>query len=379
MAKLSIGIIGGGIGGFSAAAALNHFGFETTVYEKAERLREQGAGMMLWANATRVLDELGLLGRVVAASGPTENFLVRNSRGDKLMDIATGDFEVPSICIPRSDFLSILAAAHPAERVRTGHEFVRLEQTRNKVRVRFAGGQTAEHDLVLGADGLRSPVRTQVFGPREPVYRGYIIWRGIGVDTAGAMPPETSSETWGRGRRFGILNTGGGRYTWYAAVNVPQDHPDAPAGRKAELLDIFRDWHAPVEELIATTPDAEILKNGACDHNPMRRWVAGRVALLGDSAHACTPNLGQGGGMAVEDAMVLAKSLRAEKSVEEALRIYEKRRTVRTRHIQQRSRLMGSIAQWENPFIVKSRELVTNLLPAKIFEFNLRRTYSYRT
>lgn len=379
MAKLSVGIIGGGIGGFAAAAALYYFGIEAIVYERAEDLRELGAGMMLWANATRVLYELGLLEKVLAVSGATDSFLVRNSRGDCLMNIATGDFEVPSVCIPRAELLSILISGVPSGQIKLGHEFVRLEQLRNKVRVYFADGPIAEHDILIGADGLRSRVRTEIFGLREPVYRGYMVWRGIGRYEGAEMPPATSSETWGKGKRFGILNTGNGKYTWYAAVNVPQNHRDASGGRKAELLEMFDGWHCPIGELISSTPDVLIMKNGASDHNPMRKWVKQRVALLGDSAHACTPNLGQGGGMAIEDALVLAKSLNSEDSIEAALRLYEKRRTGRTRHIQQRSRRMGQIAQWENSLIVKGREIVTNILPAKIFEFNLRRTYSYRT
>ncbi len=379
MAKLSVGIIGGGIGGLTAAVALRHFGIDATVYEKAENLRELGAGMMLWANASRVLDELGLLEKVIAVSGATDYFLVRKSNGDCLMTIETGDFEVPSVCVPRADLLAILIAALPSAQIKLGHEFARLEQTAKKTRVYFTDGSSAQHDILIGADGLRSRVRDEIFGLREPVYRGYTVWRGIGRYDGDKMPPATSSETWGRGKRFGILNTGGDRFTWYAAVNVPTNHKDARYGRKAELLEMFAGWHSPVGDLISSTPDDLIMKNGACDHPSMRKWVKGRVALLGDSAHACTPNLGQGGGMAIEDALVLAKSLNSENSIEAALRLYEKRRTVRTRHIQHRSRLMGQIAQWENSLIVAGREIVTNILPAKIFEFNLRRTYSYRT
>ena len=106
MKRISVGIIGGGIGGVTAAVALRHLGIDATVYEKAGKLREMGAGMVLWANATRVLSELGLLGKVLAASGATENFLVRKHSGEVLMEIATGNFEVPSVCIPRADLIN---------------------------------------------------------------------------------------------------------------------------------------------------------------------------------------------------------------------------------------------------------------------------------
>jgi 2-polyprenyl-6-methoxyphenol hydroxylase-like FAD-dependent oxidoreductase len=377
MSKISVGIIGGGIGGFTTAVALRRFGIEATVYERSPQLREMGAGMMLWANSARVMNELGLLNQIIPCGGATDNFLVRKQNGETMMQIATGDFEVPSICIPRAKLLSILVSKFPTENVKLSHEFQSLEQSENSVTVIFTNGETAKHDLIIGADGLRSRVRKQVFGASEPIYRGYQIWRGIGE--ASGMPENTSSETWGRGKRFGILNTADKQFTWYAAVNFPNKHADSPLGRKAELLNLFSDWHSPIGELIASTPEKLIMKNGAFDQVLMRKWTKGTVALLGDSAHACTPNLGQGGGMAIEDALVLAKSLNAENSIESALHLYEKRRTSRTKHIQQRSRLMGQIAQWENSLVVATREKVTKILPAAIFEFNLRRTYSYKT
>jgi 2-polyprenyl-6-methoxyphenol hydroxylase-like FAD-dependent oxidoreductase len=379
MAKLSVGIIGGGIGGVTAAVALQHFGISAVVYERSEILRELGAGMMLWANAARVLNELGLLEKIIAVSGQTDNFLVRKSSGETLMKIATGDFEVPSVCIPRAELLSILVAALPAENIKLGCEFKGFEQSANKVRVHFANGDSAEHDILIGADGLRSRVRGAIFGTREPIYRGYTVWRGIGHYEGADISPNSSSETWGKGKRFGILNAGNKAFTWYAAANVPANHQDFVQGRKPELLEMFADWHSPIAELIDSTPENLIMKNAAYDHNSLKRWVKNRVVLLGDAAHACTPNLGQGGGMAIEDALVLAKCLDSESSIEKALALYEKRRRVRTKHIQQRSRRMGQIAQWENSLIVAGREFITNILPAKIFEFNLRRTYSYKT
>jgi 2-polyprenyl-6-methoxyphenol hydroxylase-like FAD-dependent oxidoreductase len=377
MSKISVGIIGGGIGGFTTAVALRHFGIEATVYERSSELRELGAGMMLWANSARVMNELGLIEKIVPFGGLTDNFLLRKRDGEVLMEIETGDFEVPSVCLPRANLLSILVSAFPVENIKLSHEFQSLNQSENSVIVNFTNGETAKHDLIIGADGLRSRVRRQVFGESEPIYRGYLIWRGIGE--ASGMPENTSSETWGCGKRFGILNTADKRFTWYAAVNFPKNHVDSPLGRKAELLDLFSDWHSPIGELIASTPEELIMKNGAFDQVLLRKWTKGRVALLGDSAHACTPNLGQGGGMAIEDALVLAKCLNSQSSIDTALRLYEKRRTSRTKHIQQRSRLMGQIAQWENSAIVSAREKVTKILPAAIFEFNLRRTYSYRT
>jgi 2-polyprenyl-6-methoxyphenol hydroxylase-like FAD-dependent oxidoreductase len=377
MLKANIGIVGGGIGGIATAVALHRAGIDAVVYERAPQLREVGAGMMLWPNATRVLRSFGLLEDVMARSGSSTRFLVRASSGTVLMNIALGEFDVPAICMRRSDLLAVLLSALPPGSIRLGQTLNQLKQSKDNVRISFAGGLVAEHDAVIGADGIRSQVRSELFGHSDPIYRGYIVWRGVAQYDGGTILPGANSETWGAGKRFGILNTGPGKFTWYAAVNVPPDHVDAHGGRKRELLEAFDGWHEPVADLIAATDDDEIMKNGAYDLVPLRRWGEGRVTLLGDAAHPCTPNLGQGGCMALEDAAVLAKCLDRETSLEVALRRYETLRRQRTRHIQQRSRLMGEIAQWENRIVVAGRRVVTGLLPARLFEHNLRRVYSY--
>ena len=375
----NIGIIGGGIGGIAAAVALNRIGIDVSVYERAGQLREVGAGMMLWPNATRVLRELGLLKQVMARSGGNTHFLVRKSTGKILMSIALGQFEVPAVCMRRADLLSILLGALPNECLHLGREFERLKRLDGRVRLYFKDGQEVEHDAVIGADGIRSRIRAQLFGASNPLYRGYTVWRGLARYEGAAIMAGFNSESWGKGMRFGILNTGHRRYTWYATANVSPHHIDAPEGRKQEVQRLFAGWHEPIADFLEATNENEILKNGARDCAPLKQWGEDLVTLLGDAAHPCTPNLGQGGCMALEDALVLAKSIKSEMSLREALRRYEFRRINRTRHIQQRSLLMGYIGQWQNPIFVTGRHIVTRMLPAKIFERNLRRVYSYQT
>ena len=373
----SVGIIGGGIGGVAAAAALHRFGIRATVYERAPWLREAGAGMMLWPNATRVLKTLGLLDAVAARSGANTHFLVRASCGKVLMNLAVGKFDVPSLCTRRSDLLASFLSALPHEQLRLGREFTHLKQSGSGVRVYFAGGGVEEHDAMIGADGIHSRVRTQLFGISDPIYRGYTIWRGVANSPSEAIRPGYNSETWGHGKRFGILDVGHGRVTWYATANVPKGDGAAPDDRKRMLIQLFADWHEPIPRLIEVTDT--ILENGAYDLAPLPRWTAGRVTLLGDAAHPCTPNLGQGGCMALEDALVIAKCMSSESSIESALRRYEWLRRIRTRHIQHRSLWMGQIGQWQNRAVVAGRHVVTGLLPAALFERNLRRVYSYET
>lgn len=371
--------MGGGIGGIATALALHRVGIGAVVYEKAPRLQEVGAGMMLWPNATRVLRELGVLDEVSKRSGPNTNFIVRASSGKVLMDIALGRFDVPAVCIRRADLLAVLLAALPGHCVRLGCELDYLEQSNGKVRLHFKDSRVIEHDAVLGADGIRSRVRAELFGASQPIYRGYAVWRGLARYDGHAVTPGFNSETWGKGKRFGILNTGHRRFTWYATANVPSHHSDGPIGRRRELQKMFAGWHEPIADLLDATAENEILKNGARDCAPLRSWGRGMVTLLGDAAHPCTPNLGQGGCMALEDALVLAKCVQSEPTLIGALRRYESRRRRRTRHIQQRSLLMGRIGQWQNDLLVIGRSAVTQMLPAALFQRNLRRVYSYAT
>jgi 2-polyprenyl-6-methoxyphenol hydroxylase-like FAD-dependent oxidoreductase len=362
-----IAIIGGGIGGVATAVALQHFGIRATIYERATELREAGAGMMLWPNATRVLRELGVLDELIPRGGRSTNFLVRAQHGRILMDIPLGNSDVPALCVRRADLLETLLQRVPAASIRLGHEFSHLDRHGASVHLHFANGESAEHTGLVGADGIRSRVRSQILGEIAPIDRGYTVWRGIARYDGAAIGNSTNSETWGRGHRFGILSTGHNRVTWYATANRSENN----------LLETFRDWHAPVLDLIDATET--VLCHPALDLAPLRRWSTGRVALLGDAAHACTPNLGQGCCMALEDAMVIAKCVAKETSMASAFERYETLRRPRTSHIQHRSLLMGRIGQWENAALVAGRTLVANLLPAGLFEYNLRRVYSYRT
>lgn len=375
--KKSIGIIGGGIGGAAAALALHRIGFDVSIYDRAERLRETGAGMMLWPNATRVLRGLGVLEKVLIRSGRNTHFLVRTSSGRTLMTIALGKFEVPAVCMRRADLLSILLGALPEDRLHLGCELRRLREQNDRVSVFLNGDRMAEHDAVIGADGIRSKVRTELFGFSDPIYRGYTIWRGLAQYEGDALLAGCNSESWGKGMRFGILNTGHRRFTWYATANRPIDHPDSTLGRKCELQQLFSDWHEPIADFLGSMDENEILENGARDCAPLRRWGKGAVTLLGDAAHPCTPNLGQGGCMALEDAVILAKCLGSGLPIGAALRRYESLRFHRTKHIQQRSLLMGYIGQWQAPLFVNGRNIVTRMLPARLIERNLRRVYSY--
>ncbi len=382
MAQPSICIIGGGIGGVATAVALRRLGVAADVYERAPKVGEVGSGLSLWPNATRALRDMGLLEELKAKSGDATHFLVRREDGRVLMDLELGGFEVPALCTHRADLLSVMLDHVPAESIHLGHELEALVEAGGRLRVRFKNGQERECDAVIGADGIRSRVRASLFGEAEPVFRGYTISRGVGFYSGSNMPAQHNSETWGPGKRFGILAMGAGRFTWYGTTNLgrtirPTGWSTDPGARKQELLSAFADWHEPIPQLIASTPAESILRNDAHDRTPLRHWGKGAVTLLGDAAHPLTPNLGQGGCLAIEDAWTLANCVRASSDMPHAFRAYEALREPRTRHLTERSLLLGWVGQWEHPVLVSCRQQVTRMLPARLFERNLKRIYSY--
>ncbi|HEX8139287.1 MAG TPA: FAD-dependent monooxygenase [Pyrinomonadaceae bacterium] len=371
-------IVGGGIGGLTTAIALRRQGFEVAVMEQAEELREIGAGLSVWPNATGALERLGLLARVLERSEVLERLQLRTWKGELLSNIRTvADFRTPSVCIHRADLLSVLQEEIPAECVHLGQKFEDFEELEGVVTAASSGGLKVSGDALVGADGLNSAVRGRVLGPSKPVYRGYWACRGVARFRLPESYARTATETWGAGQRFGIEPMGRGRVFWYATANAPEGALGDQPGWKEELLRKFGQWHSPIPELIEATEGTAILKHEIQDRPAVRRWGEGRVTLLGDAAHPTTPNLGQGACMAIEDALVLAQCLRRDEEMGKRLRRYESLRFKRTEYITRESRRAGWIGQIENALAVKLRSVWLRALPAFFIKQRHRSYYAF--
>jgi 2-polyprenyl-6-methoxyphenol hydroxylase-like FAD-dependent oxidoreductase len=356
---MKVVIIGGGIGGLTTAIALNKVGIDVQIYERAPELGEVGAGIALASNAIRALDVLGLANDLQASSVGARDGAIRNAKGNILASIPAQQLGSVAI-VHRAELLSLLARRIDPERIHLGRTFVHLEQNSDGIKAHFDTGEIVPGDALIGADGLRSAIRAQLFPKSVVRYAGYTGWRAV-VNFPEPLPP--ASETWGRGRRFGLVPMGGGRVYWFATNNAPEGQRD-PAGRIQEsLAQRFRGWPEPVEELIAAAREDSILRNDIYDLVLLPRLVQGRVALLGDAAHATTPNLGQGACQAIEDAVVIAASLKTAPRLEPGLLEYERRRIPRVSQISRRSRNMGVVAQLENPAACWLRDSMMRLAP----------------
>jgi 2-polyprenyl-6-methoxyphenol hydroxylase-like FAD-dependent oxidoreductase len=355
-------IIGGGIGGLAAAVALKRIGIDAAVFERAPELTEVGAGLSLWSNAIKALGRLGLADAIVARGSVIGRAQTLTAGGRLLSEAPLGEIGraagAPSVCVHRADVQQLLARA--AGVVHLGSVCVGIEDG-DGVTARFADGRTERGELLIGADGIRSAVRAHLHGPFAPRPAGYVAYRGIARFTLPDDPPDRSRLALGPGSQAGILPCGPGRTYWFATAPAagPSGHP------KGEALARFGDWLPPLPRVIEATDPAAVMRHDVFDLPPVWPWGRGRVTLLGDAAHATTPNLGQGACQAIEDAVVLADRLRTHGPTAAGLRAYEDARRARTERIVRLSRQMGRMLQWKNPLAVWARNRLMGSRPGR--------------
>ena len=360
-------IIGGGIGGLSAALALHRVGVPVQVFERAPELSEVGAGLGLWTNALRVLDQLRVGERIRQVGFPLTVLEGCSYRGTVLSRLplarVLGDGDAANYVVRRTDLQAVLAEQLPAGMVTTGAECVAVEQERERVTARFQDGRSVAGAVLIGADGLHSVVRKALWGDSELRYSGQTCYRAL----APTMPPDPHvlREVQGPGMRGSVCAVGEGQVYWWAAMNAPPGEADDPAERKQYLLDRYRNWPFHIPEAIAAT-EGPILRNDLVDRPPLRRWIRGRITLLGDAAHPMLPNLGQGGCTAIEDGLVLACAIARHGTTATALASYEQERIGRATRIARQSWNFGVAVRWQAPWAVWAREQIVRLTPNAI-------------
>jgi 2-polyprenyl-6-methoxyphenol hydroxylase-like FAD-dependent oxidoreductase len=352
-------VVGAGIGGLSAAIGLHRVGWRVRVLERAERFAPVGAGITLWPNAVRALGTLG-----VTPPGPPADGLggIRDRSGRWLTRLDWAELArrtgAPLTALSRARLHEALLAAVPDGVVQLGTTV----------------SEVPDADLVVAADGIDSALRARLWPELPaPVHCGVTTWRGIAPAPAAGLPPWSNS--WGGDREFGIVPLADGRVYWFGALPArppdapparPPDAPPAPAADEhAEAAARFADWHEPIGELIASTPAVLRLDIRRLARIP-RDYVRGRVVLLGDAAHAMPPHLGQGGGMAVEDAVTLADALRRAPDVPTALADYTRRRRPRTSAVARESARLGRLMSVGNPAFTAVRDTAARLLPGAV-------------
>ena len=372
-------IVGAGIGGLTAAIALRRAGIDATVFERAREIKEVGAGILLAANAVSALDEIGLSDDVRRLGTPASAGRILTWRGKTLTEVPLEELETrvgaPSAAVHRADLQELLLSRLGRKNIRLGADCSGFEEDDRGINAGFADGSQERGDLLIGADGLHSTVRVELFGSEKPRYAGYTAWRAVVRPGRELLPWGTGFESWGRGARFGCAHIGDGRVYWFATINAPEGARDgplgSPSGPKAALMRLFGGWHHPVPALISETGEQAIRRDDIYDREPLPgSWGRGRVTLLGDAAHPSTPNLGQGACQAIEDAVALARCLEeageTASSYDAALRRYEDLRRERTAWIVRRSRAVGRVGQIENPLLCGLRDAALRATPTRL-------------
>jgi len=359
MQDLEVIIIGAGIGGLTAGIALEQVGYQVTIYDRVHDLRPVGAGISLWSNGVKVLNRLGLGSQMADIGGEMNRMEYRTKGGDLLNDIdlmplmmQVGQRPYP---VARRDLQKLLLEGFHGQ-ILLGHECVGVEESITGVTAYFANGQHAHGDLLVTADGIRSRLRTYVLGEEvAPAYGGYVNWNGL----VKADPDLAPSDSWviyvGDHQRASLMPVAQERFYFFLDVPLPKGTPGDPETMRADLQGYFRGWADPVQKLIERLDPQTTARLEIHDLGPISRYVQGRVALLGDAAHATCPDLGQGGCQAMEDAWVLANYLiTTTLSVEDALQRYSQERSQRANAVVRKARRRAEQIHGHDPAVTQA-------------------------
>lgn len=357
-------IVGAGIGGLTAAVALERAGREVAVFERMDSLKEVGAGFTMNSNAVTAIRDLGL-DKAVEEQGAELSLFVHHKRDGKVIaEWPTGQISenvgAPIVGIGRPDVQRLLAGALQKVEIHYGHELTELEQDADGVTARFANGAEERGAALIGADGSDSTVRG-AFDTTERRYSGYTTWLAYADFTD--FPEGTHAQWYGKRTILGAHPIGGGRTYWYAGLTAPPGGRDED--RKQAVLDIFGDWAPPLPALLQATDVRNIARSDIYDLPRRESWGEGRVTLLGDAAHPMVPALGQGACQAIEDGVVLGRMLGPAEDDAAALKAYERKRIERTAPIVKRARLQGKLMQGDNPAMEVVRSNFFRFAPEK--------------
>ncbi|MGE5640681.1 MAG: FAD-dependent monooxygenase [Clostridia bacterium] len=364
---LRIAIVGAGLGGLVAAISARRMGFDARIYEQAPAFGEIGAGIQVGPNAVKVLRALGLEEGLARFGAKPEHHVGRNWKsGRVLFKSATRQacierFSAPFYQVQRSDLHAHLRSALPEACIELGKRCEHVESREDAAELRFADGTRVEADVVVGADGIHSLVKSVLLGSGEPRFTGVICWRGqveAAKLPADLIPPDSLNWMGPGGCVVHYYVRPGKLVNWIAhrTTDIWAEESWSVEGERQELLDAFAGWHPSLLTLFRATE--RCYKWAIFDRDPLERWSSGRATLLGDAAHPMLPFLAQGGAMAMEDGYVLAECLRRRAGdVPAALREYESLRKERATRVQLGSRARSDMCQVVSPLTTLRRDL----------------------
>ncbi|QGF27072.1 FAD-dependent urate hydroxylase HpxO [Pantoea eucalypti] len=351
-------VIGGGIGGMSSAIALEKAGIDVEVYEAVQEMKPVGAAISIWPNGVKCLNALGMkaalreLGGNMAFmayhDGATGVPLTRFSMAPLVQQV--GEYPYP---VARAELQAMLIDTFGRERVQFGKRVIQVEQTADGVIATFSDNSQATGDFLIAADGTHSVIREYVLEEKlERRYAGYVNWNGLVTIDERIAPADQWTTFVGDGKRVSLMPVSGNRFYFFFDVPLPKGLPQDRSTVKADLTGYFQGWAEPVQQLIAAINPDTTNRVEIHDIEPFSRFVKGRVALLGDAAHSTTPDIGQGGCAAMEDAVVLASTLASHSlGIEDALLRYQARRVERVKDLVLKARKRCDVTHARDPAV----------------------------
>ncbi|MFC4162668.1 FAD-dependent monooxygenase [Epilithonimonas zeae] len=357
---MNISIIGGGIGGLTLGNFLKQQNIDFKIYESAPEIKPLGAGIAMAGNAMQIFDKLGLKEKIENAGTKMHALIITD---ENLKTVSKTDvlkletkYKVCNIAIHRAELQKVLSE-NILENIILNKRLLKIEKKEN-YHLTFEDKTEIESEIIFGADGVKSLVRNQILRSGEIREAKQKCWRGILTTEIPEKYSHNAYEMWGKGKRFGFVKIKENTLYWYALVNEKFYSKDI------DLVETFKEFHPDVMQMISKTPKENIILNDIIDLKPMEKWTAENLCLIGDAAHATTPNMGQGGCQAVEDAYVIGKLLETEKDWNKVFSQFEKIRKEKVHHIVNTSWTLGKVAQWEN--FTGIRNFIFRMIPEAV-------------
>ncbi len=363
---MNIDIIGAGIGGLTTAIALEQKGIETRIFEQAEQLKPVGAGIILANNAMQVYEKLGLRKPIEEIGNPISSMNITKSSLKPLYKIDLSYFErkynTKIIAIHRGTLQKILIDKLKSTNINLHHELTSIVENTNGYSLEFENGKQIQSSTVLGADGLNSVVRQNLFSNNSIRNANQICWRGITEYELPIKFRNELNEAWGKSQRFGFVQIAQNKVYWYALKSFKKNKKEFSI---IDLEQYFSDYNSVIKGIIKSTKKEQINTAEISDLKPTNIWYKENVCLIGDAAHATTPNMGQGACQAIEDAYVLSECL-SKYEVNKAFEKYQKLRLPKAHQVVKTSWLIGKMAHITNPILISLRNQILQLTPASV-------------
>ncbi|RSN97111.1 FAD-dependent urate hydroxylase HpxO [Acinetobacter pittii] len=358
---MNVVIIGAGMGGLTTGIALKKFGHQVRIFEQTEKILPVGAAISLWSNGVKCLNYLGLTDKIAKLGGQMDDLAyVDGLTGDVMTQFSllplieeVGQRPYP---VARADLQNMLMDEFGRDQIYLGKKMVSLEDKADYVEVHFADGSSTQADLLIGADGTHSLTRTYVLGQQvQRRYAGYVNWNGL-VDISEDLAPAQQWTTYvGEGKRASLMPVADGKFYFFLDVPLPAGLDNNRDDYKKLLKQYFVDWCQPVQQLIERLDPQKTNRVEIHDIEPFTQFYKGRVVILGDAAHSTTPDIGQGGCQAMEDAIYLARSLQINTlGLEDALRRYQNKRNERANELVLRARKRCDVTHMKDEAVTQA-------------------------